>query len=414
MGLFKVNSRLYKGVLNIVSGTMLAQILSILAMPILTRIYTPEDFGRFYLFSALLLLIAPVSALRIDQILMVSAKRERSRLLTIGVFSALVIAVAYVALLIMLAQFGMIDVESGLVFWLLLMFSIVISGWHLLIRQLRLRELNTKFVGRSAICKSVGKYGFLLPLSLINPQVAFMYLSEVVGGMSALLFLSRGGVKLAGVKFYRYFSIKYKNYIKFDLPASLLNSIALTIQIPVMSAIFGTAMVGYFSLAIQMAGLPNYHLGKAVADSFHAAMSAELDYGRFFILRGEYTRLTVRLCLLGGVVYVPAFFLAPVVFTYVFGSEWSNSGDIVRLVLPWLFFQLVSSPCTRVFLLLDAQRVRLVIDVLSVVLTISVFTLAWYFSFEFMDAIALLVVSKCCIYLSSVLLCFKLLSARLK
>ena len=52
-----------KNIVLVVSGTALAQLISILFTPILTRLYSPESFGVLGSFNAILSFILPLAAL---------------------------------------------------------------------------------------------------------------------------------------------------------------------------------------------------------------------------------------------------------------------------------------------------------------------------------------------------------------
>lgn len=50
----------------LVGGTTGAQLLAVLAAPLLTRLYTPEDFGLLAVYASLLGLIAVIASLRYE------------------------------------------------------------------------------------------------------------------------------------------------------------------------------------------------------------------------------------------------------------------------------------------------------------------------------------------------------------
>ena len=54
----KSKSEFTKNVLTLMTGTTIAQAIPIAISPILTRIYTPEDFGVFALYIAIVSFIA--------------------------------------------------------------------------------------------------------------------------------------------------------------------------------------------------------------------------------------------------------------------------------------------------------------------------------------------------------------------
>ena len=55
-----------RGVSVLVGGTAGAQVLLVLAAPLLTRLYSPEDFGLLAVYASLLALIGVISSLRYE------------------------------------------------------------------------------------------------------------------------------------------------------------------------------------------------------------------------------------------------------------------------------------------------------------------------------------------------------------
>lgn len=83
-------------------GTALAQALSVLVLPIITRLYTPEDFSVLAVYSALLSMIAVVACLRFEiAIPLPKDDLEAANLMVLGLFFSTFISVN-VALLVWL------------------------------------------------------------------------------------------------------------------------------------------------------------------------------------------------------------------------------------------------------------------------------------------------------------------------
>ncbi len=54
-------------IITLISGTLFAQIISLISIPILTRIYTPDEFGLYSIFFAVTSVIGMVSSLIYEQ-----------------------------------------------------------------------------------------------------------------------------------------------------------------------------------------------------------------------------------------------------------------------------------------------------------------------------------------------------------
>ena len=63
---FILNNPLYKGVLILGSGTAVAQLIGIVTMPIITRLYTPADLGVLAVYSSVLAIFGVGATLRYE------------------------------------------------------------------------------------------------------------------------------------------------------------------------------------------------------------------------------------------------------------------------------------------------------------------------------------------------------------
>ena len=71
-----LNIPIIKNVGVLVGGTAFSQLIGLLALPILTRLYTPEDFTVLATFSSILALLTVVSCLRFEIAIPMPKKQE--------------------------------------------------------------------------------------------------------------------------------------------------------------------------------------------------------------------------------------------------------------------------------------------------------------------------------------------------
>ena len=83
----------FKTISTLVSGTAAAHLLTSLAIPINTRLYTPDDFNTFSVFSSIVAILAPVACLRYDAaIVLPDSDEDAASLLYASFLSALGVA----------------------------------------------------------------------------------------------------------------------------------------------------------------------------------------------------------------------------------------------------------------------------------------------------------------------------------
>ncbi|HIE59535.1 MAG TPA: hypothetical protein EYP82_06345, partial [Hydrogenothermaceae bacterium] len=76
---FKPKTEYSKNILTLMSGTMLAQAIPIAISPILTRLYSPSDFGTFALYFALAVLFGSLVAGRYELSILIPKQDEDAR-----------------------------------------------------------------------------------------------------------------------------------------------------------------------------------------------------------------------------------------------------------------------------------------------------------------------------------------------
>ena len=73
---FKLKSEFSKNVLTLMTGTTIAQTIPVAISPILTRIYTPEDFGIFAIYLAITAILGNIVSGRYELAIMIPKKDE--------------------------------------------------------------------------------------------------------------------------------------------------------------------------------------------------------------------------------------------------------------------------------------------------------------------------------------------------
>ena len=94
---FKPKSEFNRNILTLMTGTTIAQAIPIAISPILTRIYTPEDFGIFAIFLAITLIIGSIANGRYELAIMIPKKDEDA----INIFALGFIITTFISLLLL-------------------------------------------------------------------------------------------------------------------------------------------------------------------------------------------------------------------------------------------------------------------------------------------------------------------------
>ncbi|MEH7344377.1 oligosaccharide flippase family protein [Bacillus sp. JJ1532] len=364
---------LFRNVITLISGTTFAQVLLVLISPILTRLYDPEDFGLFTMFSSILAILAVVSCFRYELAIVLPKKdKDAANILASTVLICFIISMFVLIIIILLReQISILLGASELRIWLFFLpLSLLMTGlyqafnyWNT--RKRQFNRLATQQITQSLVTAatqvSFGLTGKMQAGGLIGGQVAGQVLStgrliwKTLGeeGKQIIEYLSFSNMKLN--------LIKYKNFPLYSLWSGLLNTSSVMMPPLLLGFYFTPTVVGLYSLGHRVLNLPMNLIGSAVAQAFYPHASEAYR-------NGELGRVTFdvykNLISIGLVPILLISLIAPELFLFVFGDNWYEAGQYVRWIGLWIFFVFISSPLSNIYLILEKQRLGLIMDFL--------------------------------------------------
>jgi O-antigen/teichoic acid export membrane protein len=156
----------------------------------------------------------------------------------------------------------------------------------------------------------------------------------------------------------------YRKLPLYDLPSSIIDTLAVSLVVPLLSQTYGTQSAGYVSLVLSVLTLPVALVGRSVADVFHARMAL---YGRTDPTRivSFFLATSGTLLLVGIAPAVVLMVFGPLVFPWVFGEAWTTAGHLAAEMAPWALAGLIVAPVSRVVVIFQAQELKLIYDLLA-------------------------------------------------
>ena len=361
-------------------GAALGQALVLLASPLLSRLYSPGDFGVLAVYASLLAIVAVLASLRYE--LAVPLPADDGVAAHVLVLSlALVLATSAVTgVVVLLFGPAIADVVGapGLAphLWLLPVGVLALglyqslSYWAVRKRAYG-RIASTRLAqGASSVVVQLG-LGLLQfgPVGLIAGQVA----GQATGTTSFTSLAFRDsraaftGVRLAAM---RDVAMRYDRFPKYATAGALLNSSSLQLPSVIMTALFGTTVAGWYFFSLRILRAPLNLIGNSVSQVYYgeAPRLAESDPRALLSLFRMTSRRLLFLAI-GPLSLVAAF--GPWAFETLFGAQWSEAGIFARLLVPYLLMQFAFGPVSQTFSILESQRALLVLNATKLVLAVA-------------------------------------------
>ena len=370
---------------TLASGTLVGQLLLVASAPALTRLFSPEMFGHFAVFSAVTVIIGTVICLRFEfAVPVIEHDREAAAMVVGGAIIVTVTSLSTALLILLVGPWfaRLVDAEpiAGLLWlvpaatWLWGIGSLL-THWSLRRGAYRVNGINRMLTLGTQAGGPVG-FGLLgagAPGLIVGHFLG--HLTRVthhainLSGADRRLFIDAG--QLAQI--FRALRMNWR-YPAFAAPSSLLQTICEMAPAIAISALYGPTTAGWYALGQRIMTIPLKLLGDAASEVFLGEGSALEGSAlhKFFL------RTTILFLGLGVLGMLPVLIFAPTVFGILFGDEWVASGIFVQLLAPLYFARFVSHPISQVLNIINRQDLQIFIALLNFfAITIS-FLLGYY------------------------------------
>jgi len=378
-------SNFAKNILILTTGSFGAQAINLLFSPLLTRLYGPEVFGILGVFAAVLTILSPIAALTYPTAIVLPKHDDHaSSIVRLSLYLSLIVS-AVIALIFfigghsLLAFIGSATIAPYVFFIPLALFFLALLQ---ISQQWLIRKKEFKLTARISILQSLISNFFKALFGFINPSAGVLIVITILGSVFYAL-LSILGIKdiktiLSGNKtsisntgFFESAQVakQYKDFPIYRAPQALINAIALSLPLLVLSRHSGTASAGFYNIANMALVLPTIVLGNAVADVFYRRVSEALH--RDENVSGFIIKATLGTAALGLVPYGIVVLFGPDLFGFVFGSTWTMAGEYGRWVAVMSYFGFISRPAIASIPVLNMQPWLLKFELLSTALKIA-------------------------------------------
>lgn len=371
-------------------GAGASQIVTLVAIPVVTRLYTPADFGAASFFLAIASVITPVASLRYEQAIALPGEDAKGERLThLALLSAAAIAGAIALGLVLFdSVFGLAGAARGLGRVLYLLPVYVLAAAAATILAARLTRYGVfRLISGSGVAAASTVSGTRVGLGVAaGSSVTALVLGSLLGEIArvaAMIPRSREGlasvVPLRAAELRRV-GTEFSDFPRLSAPTGLLNAFARGLPVLALTFLFGPAVVGIYALAAQALRLPLDFAAEATRRVF--LQRAAQTHNRGGSLTGPYLGLTVALFVLGAVPLAVLALFAEEVFALVFGTQWTGAGAYARALLPWLCTVMPLAPANALFFVARRLGWWLGFQVAMTLLGASVFGVAWWAAWE--------------------------------
>jgi O-antigen/teichoic acid export membrane protein len=396
---------------KIALGTILAQLISLLTTPLLTRFLGPTVYGEFGTFTAIYGLIGGIVFLGLSSSIIISEDHFEAENLYNFCYKLLIIfTLVFTFILLALSPIYNPLTSSNDYYIVIVLLSTTLFSSNFL-------SLNVVWLNRLKNYNLI----FLIPILTISINMlaafALIYfrinnLSLIIGTILGQLFSSFFIVTLIKppIQIHRKIEpkkllIKYKDFPKYQLPSNLIKGVGSNLPILLMTAFYGSIFVGFFAMSQRLLYIPVSLIGAAVGQ-VHYKKCAELNASKVDI--GEFSYETMKLILF--IVFIP--FLLLNIFgeqlSLIFlGREWGFSGVIISIrsfefILTTIYFSI-----SYIYIVLRKQMMSLILSIATLFTNTTLVIVAYYLGLSDVHLVLYLSITNILLYFIFFIAAFK-------
>jgi teichuronic acid exporter len=345
------------------SGSAIAQVIGVLSMPILTRLYTPAQFGVLNIFVTVVSFLTIIVSWRFEYFIVLPKKDASGiKMFKFILFYGLI---AVSALTIAAYFFGdqiakLLSFEDLSTWMIFIPITALFISLSVAIQQLVQRSQKYLQTGLSEVVNKVGYFSFALVGYYAFAGTFGLMLATAFGLALKISWLAFSDRKLLVPKekhdeesIYQVLNDYKKASFSFSL-AGILQIVAGYVPIFIISKYYGSATLGQWALVTSTLYLPTSVIGTAIGQVYFqraAKLFSEGEKIRYIWLS------TVKTLTL---IAIPTFsaiaLLSPWGFPILFGAEWKDAGSYASVFSIAAAASFVSSPLDRTCLIVNVWQ----------------------------------------------------------
>jgi len=362
----------------IAGGTVIAQAIGILTIPIVSRIYSPADYGIMVVYASVIAILGELSGFRYYLAIPLPKEERYAKALVVLSLGLQIIFVALLTLLLFVAgEFLLtkLSMPELIPYRALIPLGLLATGTYLVLTQWAIREKLFSTIARTKITQSLSGTVAKIGLGLLGVRPLGLLIGTIVaqgGGITTLLrsLLKKKGVPRPKRADIRRTALRYRKFPIYNTWAAMLNVLGSHIAPVLLLVLYNPQIAGLFAMGQQILRLPVHFVGEAIKQVFMQRASVARHQGGLKQL-SLYTY-----CLLLQIAFFPVMiisFFAPQLFALFLGNQWIEAAKYAMLLGPLVAYNFAYSPVSVLYSILNRQNIGLYFQILHTLFIILAF-----------------------------------------
>lgn len=382
------NNRFVTAVLKVGSGQLISQIISVITVPVLSRIYADTAYGDAALITSTAAVIIDLATFSLSSAIMKPEKKEEARKVftTAFLLNALVATMLVTVCLTLQNQFNLFTVSEDYGTAILLMWLYIITfatNSLMTVYMNKQGKYNKLFF--NPIIASGAQVLLAIPLGLLGFGYKGFMLTYIASNTVAVAHMMwKNNPFYRGYRFHHLLEVvkTYKDYILYQCPSNFIGTFAIEYPTQYLGRCFTTQQLGDYSLCVRVMKYPIRLIAAPISTVYFRTAT---EYHREGKNLAAFTYKMIFWILLVSAVPVGIFIMtSKPLFAFILGESWREAGSLASFLVIQYVMMFCSQTTSYCRVSLGRQKVNLVVTIIRLIISIG-FCIGGYTLFHSME-----------------------------
>jgi O-antigen/teichoic acid export membrane protein len=364
---FLPKSEFRRNVLTLFVGTIIAQAIPIAVTPILTRLYSPEEFGLFALYMGLASILSVFVTGRYDLAVMLPKNEDdAANLVCLSLIITVTISILLLLIILIVKNSIAISLQKPeLENWLpLIPATVFLTGIYQILNSWNNRKKRYMLLAKNRIFQSTSMSVVQLSGGLVFGSGVFLVIGDLLGKIISASSLYIKTFETDSSTFQKAtkekmcaMASRYKKFPIFDIGSGLANTAAYQMQNILFPFTYGLSSAGLYFLVLRVLVAPMSVISAALTDVYKQKLTdtetTDQDLKKYF------KKMFIMLSCSGLPFLIIFMFLGESLFAIIFGPEWQVAGEYAIILAPMFYIRFIASPLSYFLYLKEKQQIDL-------------------------------------------------------
>jgi len=388
----------FKNMAILAMGVGGAQVISLALTPVLTRIYTPEDFGILAIFMAVVGIVSPFSTLRYSVPIPLLNKDG----IAINLFALATCILLFLTILVIVILsfyvdeiFEIFSIGNLVSYWWLIPIMIFVSGSYEILNAWSIRQKYFKAISKSNVLKTLSSSLVKIFLGVLGVKPMGLLVGAIFANIYGTVFLAKSNfqsikenIRYITKKRILFLAQRYAEYPKYRLPSQFILVLSQQAPLLFLATFFGANVVGYFGLTMMVLSVPLALFGSTTGQAYYAEIAkiGRKDPTKIYEVTQDVIK---KLFLLSLIPFLILLIGSPILFNTIFGDAWYESGVYASIMSFYMLTAFVSAPLANALSVFEDQLMFLKLNIIRLILLIVLFSISWIIHLSAIETIFL-------------------------